>query len=131
MRRRFSKSTAGASACISTRCAFRYFRELYCGADCAAVLFCDRSESDSPERYELIKAHLRTRAVENVMPLVCVNNAARWQTAPTMAIDEDGAVAAELARHEEGLLVYELERRDEPSFGARGRRRGRATGTKR
>lgn len=111
-----------------------YFRELYREkTDLNLVLFCDRAEPDSPERYELLRAHLRTRACENVCPILSVNNCARYQTAPTIAIDADGAAVSELARHEEGLLVYELERTGEPSFGARGRRMvsDALTGTKR
>ncbi|MEA4870767.1 Apolipoprotein N-acyltransferase [bioreactor metagenome] len=100
-----------------------YFRELYVRrADCAVVLFADRSEPDVPGRYDLILAHLRTRAVENVMQLVSVNDSAIFQTAPTAAIDENGMIVQHLERHKEGLLVYELEKREELSFGATGRR---------
>lgn len=100
-----------------------YFRELYRRkADCAAVLFCDRSVSDARERYDLIRAHLCTRAVENVLPMISVNSSAQFQTAPTAAIDEDGTILSELPRQEEGLLIYDLEWRKEHSFGAEGRR---------
>ena len=100
-----------------------FFRELYLlRADCAMVLFADRSEQDAPERYDLILAHLLTRAVENVMPLVSVNSCAQFQTAPTAAIDENGTIISTLERHVEGLLVYGLVKRDQLSFGATGRR---------
>lgn len=100
-----------------------YFRELYRQkTDCSLVLFCDRTEMDSMDRYNLIKAHLLTRAVENVTPLVSVNNCAKYQTAPTMAIDEDGNVLAEQPRQEEGLLVFDLVPRESISFSAEGRR---------
>ncbi|MEA5048904.1 MAG: carbon-nitrogen hydrolase family protein [Eubacteriales bacterium] len=100
-----------------------YFRELYRQkTDCNLVLFCDRTEMDSMDRYNLIKAHLLTRAVENVTPLVSVNNCAKYQTAPTMAIDEDGNVLAEQPRQEEGLLVFDLVHRKSISFSAEGRR---------
>jgi len=100
-----------------------FFRELYRHqADCAAVLFCDESDEDLPERYDLIRAHLRTRAVENVIPLVCVNTSAQYQSAPSAAIDEDGNIIVELARHKEGLLLYDLKKRQELSFGATGRK---------
>ena len=112
----------GVRICFEVRFP-EYFRELYRHhCDCAVVLFADRSESDLPERYDLIRAHLRTRAVENVMPLVCANNSAYYQTAPTAAIDENGSIIRELPRHEEGLLVYDLEKLDQHSFGATGRR---------
>lgn len=100
-----------------------YFRELYRQkTDCNIVLFCDRTELDSIERYDLIRSHLLTRAVENVTPIISVNNCASYQTAPTMAIDEDGKVAAELTRQEEGLLVFDLVHRESVSFSAEGRR---------
>lgn len=98
-----------------------YFRELYKEkTDLDVVLFCDKSEKESPERYDLIKAHLRTRAVENVCSIVAVNNCAMWQTAPTIAMD-DGLVVDELERDREGLLVYKLKDRLY-GFGARGRK---------
>lgn len=112
----------GVRICFEVRFP-EYFRELYRHhSDCAIVLFADRLEADSHERYDLIRSHLRTRAVENVMPLVCVNNSAYFQTAPTAAIDENGNIICELPRHEEGLLVYNVEKPERLSFGATGRR---------
>ena len=100
-----------------------YFRELFLHrTDCNLVLFCDQSDPDSTERYNLITAHLKTRAVENVTATLSVNTCSNYQTAPTAAIDEDGAIRAELPRHERGLLLYELERKSELSFGAKGRK---------
>lgn len=113
----------GARICFEIRFP-EYFRELFCQqTDCNLMLFCDQTEPDSPERYDLIMAHLRTRAVENVTPTVSVNTCARYQTAPTAAVDEDGVIRAELPRHEPGLLLYDLERKNELSFGAEGRKR--------
>jgi len=98
-----------------------YFRELYREkTDLDIVLFCDKSDEESPERYDLIKAHLLTRAVENVCSVISVNNCAEWQTAPTIAID-DGIVISELLKGNEGLLVYELKDR-KYGFGAKGRK---------
>ena len=100
-----------------------YFRELYSkNVDCAVVLFCDTSTDDSMERFDLIKAHLRTRAVENVFPILSVNSATKSQTAPTMAIDQNGSVVSELPRHNEELLIYELEKGTQISFAAKGRK---------
>lgn len=101
-----------------------YFRELFRQqTDCAVVLFCDQSYEDSKERYDLILSHLRTRAVENVFPLVCVNSCADFQTAPSAAIDEDGVLQCELPRHQAGLLLFDLERKETLSFSAQGRKR--------
>ncbi len=98
-----------------------YFRELYKdNVDLGIVLFSDTSDEDYKERYDLIKAHLLTRAVENVCSIVSVNNCNKWQTAPTIAIN-DGVVCAEVPRHQTGLLIYELQNR-EYGFSAKGRK---------
>ncbi len=112
----------GVRICFEVRFP-EYFRELYRKkVDCAVVLFCDTLEEDSTERYDLIQSHLRTRAVENIVPVVSVNSAGVYQTAPTAVIDPDGDVVSELPRHAEQLLIYELKKPIEDSFGARGRR---------
>lgn len=99
-----------------------YFRELYRqDADLGVVCFCDISKTDNPERYELIKAHLKTRAVENVMSVLAVNDAGQYQTAPTAFFDRDGKVLAECARNEAELLVWEVEKQPD-NFGQAGRR---------
>jgi predicted amidohydrolase len=99
-----------------------FFREIYREkADFAVVLFSDVSEGDDLNRYELIKAHLRTRASETVLPILSVGDCSPYQTAPTAAFDNDGNVVSELPRNREGLLVYDIER-SELSFSARGRR---------
>jgi predicted amidohydrolase len=112
----------GVRICFEVRFP-EYFRELYRqNTDCNLVLFSDRSEQDSPERYELITAHLRTRAVENITPTISVNTCSKYQTAPTAVFDEDGVILAEQPRHETGLLLYDLVRKQELSFGAQGRK---------
>ncbi|MDD4311464.1 MAG: carbon-nitrogen hydrolase family protein, partial [Eubacteriales bacterium] len=64
----------GVRICFEVRFP-EYFRELYRkNVDCAVVLFHDISEEDSMERYDLIKSHLKTRAVENVIPILSVNS---------------------------------------------------------
>ena len=112
----------GVRICFEVRFP-EYFRELYRkNVDCAVVLFSDTLEEDSLERYDLIKSHLKTRAIENVIPVLSVNSAAKNQTAPTAAIDQNGAVVSELPRHEEALLIFELEKATQNSFGAKGRK---------
>lgn len=112
----------GVRICFEVRFP-EYFRELYRkNVDCVIVMFSDTSEEDSMERYDLIKSHLKTRTVENILPFVSVNNAATYQTAPTAVIDHDGIVVSELPRHEERLLVYDLEKPTDISFGAKGRK---------
>ena len=112
----------GVRICFEVRFP-EYFRELYRkNVDCAVVMFHDTLEEDSLERYDLIKSHLKTRAVENVFPILSVNSAAKYQTAPTAAIDQNGVVVSELPRHEEALLIFELDNVTQNSFGAKGRK---------
>ena len=85
-----------------------YFRELFRGnAELCFVSFCDVSESEDMGRYEIIKAHLRTRAVENVMTVVSVNSISNYQTAPTAVFDINGTMRKEAPRNEEHLLLYD------------------------
>lgn len=99
-----------------------FFRELYREkAEVCLVSFCDSSREENTARYELIKAHLRTRAVENVCTVLSVNNSSFFQTAPTAVFDPNGAVLQEMDRHKEGLLIYDYEKGSD-TFGMRGRR---------
>ena len=98
-----------------------YFRELFkAKAELCFVSLCDVSEKDSSERYEIIKSHLLTRAVENVMTVVSVNSISKFQTAPTAIFDINGSVLKEAPKNEEHLLVYDYAP-PEIGYGARGR----------
>lgn len=98
-----------------------YFRELFREkVSIAYVSFCDVEREPNPSRYELIKAHLMTRAVENAMTIISTNSLCGYQTAPTCLIDPDGAVLAIAPRDQEYLLVFEYEE-TEAGFGRRGR----------
>ncbi len=98
-----------------------YFRELLI-RQCVLcfVSFCDVSDALSQERYDTIKAHLITRAVENAFPIVSVNSCSHFQTAPTAVFDENGCVIKEAPLNEECLLVYEFEK-PMLGYGAKGR----------
>lgn len=110
----------GVRICFEVRFP-EYFRELYhLKPDAVFVLFNDRDETENPERYGLITAHLRTRAVENVYPIVSVNTSLAFQCVPTAVINRDGEIKAELPLDRPGLLIYTLEKA-EFSFGAVGR----------
>lgn len=99
-----------------------YFRELYkSDTDFNIVIFYDVSNNDDIERYELIKSHLQTRAVENIATIVSVNTIKLYQTAPTAVFDSSGKVMIELERNIESLLVYDFES-SEMSFGEKGRK---------
>ena len=114
--------SVGIRVCFEIRFP-EYFRELYKEhTDLNIVLFNDVADSDNLERYNLIRSHLLTRAVENVTPFLSVNATAPFQTAPTCFINSSGKVLAELERNTEGLLLFDYEK-EEPNFGERGRLR--------
>jgi omega-amidase len=98
-----------------------YFRELFeAKAELCFVCFNDVSEEDSLERYNIIKSHLLTRAVENVMTVVSVNSISNFQTAPTAVFDINGHVELEAPRNKEHLLVYDY-LKPEIGYSAKGR----------
>jgi len=74
----------------------------------------------NPARYELIKSHLITRAVENAMYVLSVNSISGYQTAPTCLINPDGEVLEIAPPQEEYLLTFEYERSGS-NFGRDGR----------
>ena len=99
-----------------------YFRELYRQkTDLNVILFSDIASQADPDRYDLIRAHIRTRAVENACPVLAVNNAAPFQAAPTALFDASGKTLCELEPGKEGLLIYDFEKKN-PSFGELGRK---------
>ena len=100
-----------------------YFRELFRSkVKLCFVSFCDISEQDAPERYDTIKAHLITRAVENVMTVISVNSISKFQTAPTAVFGIDGGILLEAPKNEDCLLTYDFVV-PENDFGAEGRMR--------
>ena len=97
------------------------FRELYReGADLCAVCFSDTQKEPSPARYQTIKSHLVTRAMENIMSVVSVNSLSGFQTAPTAFFDWNGSVLLEAEPDSERLLLYDIEKPD-ITFGVKGR----------
>lgn len=110
----------GVRICFEVRFP-EFFRELYEEhTDLNVIMFYDVSDYDDIERYELIKSHIRTRAVENVTYTLAVDAICPYQTAPTALYDRSGGSLIELKRNEEGLLVYDLEK-SAPDFGEKGR----------
>lgn len=99
-----------------------FFRELYREqTDLNIILFYDTADSESAERYDLIKSHIRTRAVENVTHTLAVNTIGPYQTAPTLLYDRSGRLLCELEKNKEGVLIYDLEKKP-LDFGELGRK---------
>lgn len=97
------------------------FRQLYRErVDLCVVSFSDTNDTPMPDRYATIRAHLVTRAVENVMTVVSVNSLSRVPTAPTAVFDCNGTVVEEAESGREMLLLYDFSR-PEMSFGMKGR----------
>lgn len=98
-----------------------YFRELLkSNVELCFVSFSDVLDHPSVERYELIKSHLVTRAVENVMTVVSVNSISQNQTAPTAVFDINGAMVRQAPVDQEYLLIYDYTP-PEIGYGAEGR----------
>lgn len=96
------------------------FRALYrAGMEACVILFSDTQPEPSPRRYEIIKGHIITRAVECLAPVLTINSLSGCPTAPTGAFDRNGATVAEA--HGEELITYQLERTP-LTFGEEGRR---------
>lgn len=99
-----------------------YFRELYKeNTDLNIILFYDVTDYDDVERYEMIKSHIRTRAVENVTYTFTVNTIHPYQTAPTLLYDKSGRLLCETERNKENLLIYDLNK-ESLDFGEAGRK---------
>ena len=111
----------GVRICFEVRFP-EYFRELYrAHTDLNVILFYDRSDQDDPARYELITAHIRTRAVENACHILTADTISPYQTAPTALFDRSGKILRELERNTSGLLCYDLTDLSY-SFGEQGRK---------
>lgn len=99
-----------------------YFRELYRGgAELCLVSFCDHAEQENSRRYEIMTSCLRTRAMENLLPLLSCNSISRHQTAPTALFDRNGNILAQAPQNQEYLLIAQIEK-TEDGFGEKGRR---------
>lgn len=97
------------------------FRELYKRkTDINLVLFYDVADIDDSERYNMIRGHLQTRAVENVTTTISVNAISPFQTAPTMVFGKSGQCIKECVRNKPKLLIFDFEK-TENDFGEKGR----------
>lgn len=98
----------GVRICFEVRFP-EYFRELFnADVQLALVSLCDIGPQPHPARYELIKAHLQTRAVENAMYVLAANSVAQNQTAPSCLINPDGYILAMAPQEREALITYDI-----------------------
>ena len=99
-----------------------FFRELYKEkTDLDVVLFYDVTNEENIDRYNMIKGHIQTRAVENICTFITSNTIKPYQTAPTAIFGRSGQILAECPRNEEAFVEYDLEKK-EYDFGERGRK---------
>lgn len=112
----------GVRICFEVRFP-EYFRELYQeNTDLDIVMFYDVADKDDETRYQMIRGHLITRAVENVTSVLSVNAIYPKQTTPTCFINTSGVICKELEKNMEGMLIYDFEKQ-ELNFGELGRKR--------
>lgn len=97
-----------------------YFRELFQEeVDVCLLSLCDVGSIENNERRDIIRAHMISRAVENVFYLVSSNSMSSYPTAPTCFISPSGQILGDASDLEEELLVRTLEI-EEPTFGQKG-----------
>jgi omega-amidase len=97
-----------------------YFRELFAEqVELALVSFADVGKQGQTGRIDILRSHLVSRAVENVMYVLSANSTSQGQMAPTCIIDPDGSVLAAAPWNEEYLLATEVEI-TRPGFGQQG-----------
>ncbi len=73
------------------------------------ILFYDVTAVEDLDRYEMLRAQVRARAVENASYTLSVDAIRPYQSAPTILYDKAGRVLAELKRNTEDMLIYNLE----------------------
>ena len=96
------------------------FKELFLeNVDVCLLSLCDTGSEKNEQRRDIIRAHMITRAVENVMYFVSSNSISTYPTAPTCIISCGGKVLLDAGDHEAKLIVKELDIQ-EPSFGQKG-----------
>ena len=102
--------TIGLSICFEIRFPEFYREHKSNDVDIMLTCFCDVSEQDSLFRCDLIKGHIQTRAVENVLPHLSVNSASKYQTAPTAVYSIIGSELMVAEKNISQLIAYVYEK---------------------
>lgn len=96
-----------------------YFRELFRRrVSLSVVSFADVGAEK--RKFDVMTAHLVSRAAENAMYVLSANSVSQAQGAPTCLVDPDGTVVSLAPRNREALITGVL-RIEPPPFGRRGR----------
>ena len=96
-----------------------YFRELFRRrVQLAVVSFADGGPIRA--KYDVMLAHLVSRAAENVMYVLSANSVSLPQVAPTCLVDPDGRLVCRAPPNEEALVTGTITV-GPPSFGRLGR----------
>lgn len=96
-----------------------YFRELFHRrVHLAVVSFADVGADKA--KYDVVLAHLVSRAAENVMYVLSANSVSRSQGAPTCLVDPDGRLVCRAPRNKEALITSTIAV-GPPNFGRTGR----------
>jgi predicted amidohydrolase len=96
-----------------------YFRELFRRrVQLAVVSFAD--VGPHKDKYDVVLAHLVSRAAENAMYVLSANSVSGPQVAPTCLVDPDGRLLARAPRTGEALITKTISI-DPPNFGRIGR----------
>lgn len=87
-----------------------YFREIFIGKVPVAFVSYAHSEiEDDPDKYEMMKGILRTRAFENSIYIVSSNDISGHQLTPTVIINPSGRIVKIASKNKEELLVFDYE----------------------
>lgn len=102
----------GVRICCEVRDAEQFLELKEAQTELNVVLFYDVTAVEDLDRYEMLRAQVRARAVECGSYLLSVDTICPNQSAPTMLADASGHVLAEAERNKEMMLRYNMEEKE-------------------